>query len=521
MNRLDLEPQPADQPARILLAGDDSHLLAIMAEVIGRLGYGADTARDGTEAMDCLQRGHYPLVVSDIGLPGMDGRALLQHIHVHCRATRVILTPRPDEATSASELLRAGAADVLRKPFRLTDLEAKIRRVLGALPPAGGAGVVRRIPPAACPGENGPDPGLFEAITHPVYVIDIETYTVLYANSSAGFGPLVGHPLCYRLTHGSDQPCSGPDGPCPLAIVKRTGQPATVEHRHRDSRGNEYLVEVHAYPIRDERGVPRRVLEYCLDVTGRKQATDSPAQATSGPEGASLWRQILATASHEIRTPMAAILGVSQLALETRLTPEQHRYLCVVQNSAQAMMKIIDNLLDLSKAEAGAVTLERQPFDLAATVAGCVETLAAMAHRKGIDLRCQLADDLPTSVVGDSGRLRQVLLNLVGNAVKFTHQGHVAVHVECLSQERGKAVLHFQVADTGIGIPAEAQHLIFTSYRQADPGISRSYGGTGLGLAICRQLVTLFGGEIWVESEPGAGSTFHVTAAFDLLSGQD
>jgi two-component system sensor histidine kinase/response regulator len=290
------------------------------------------------------------------------------------------------------------------------------------------------------------------------------------------------------------------------------------EYRVLQPDGTVRWIRDRGFPVRDESGEVYRIAGIAADITERKLAEERLQTAKQEAEAANAAKsQFLANMSHEIRTPLNGIVGMTELVRDTELTDQQREFVEALEESAEALTTIVDDILDFSRIEAGKLTLNPCAFDIRESLGDTLKSLAVRAHAKGLELAFIVAGEIPEVVVGDQNRLRQIIVNLVGNAIKFTDEGEISVGVMPMPRTGDEIGLDFYITDTGIGIPAEKQTTIFEMFEQVDSTTTRAYGGTGLGLAIVSKLAELMGGRVSVSSEPGQGSTFRFTARFGLL----
>jgi signal transduction histidine kinase/CheY-like chemotaxis protein/CHASE1-domain containing sensor protein len=372
---------------------------------------------------------------------------------------------------------------------------------------------------------------VFDTVGAGIVLIDPLTHQIVDINRAAEKligrrrDEMVGH-LCHQYI------CPAMEGRCPITDL---GQ--KVDCADRDLIGNgEERIPIIKSVVKISMGGRDLLLETFFDIRPQKkareeaqlanlqlqQALEETRRLAAEAQSASVAKSdFLANMSHEIRTPMNGVMGMIELLLRTELTDAQRRQAQTAYRSADALLAILNDILDVSKIEAGRLELDSAPFNLRETIEEVAHLLAPKAKEKGLELISHYSPAAPSRLAGDPVRVRQVILNLVGNAIKFTSKGHVIVSTECQGVEDGRAVMHVSVADTGVGVPADKLEAIFDKFTQADASTTRRFGGTGLGLTICRRLVGMMGGRIWAEAQPDRGSDFHFTARLPLAGQAD
>ena len=493
---------------RILLVDDDDHIRRMLVRHL-RKDYVITEARNGEQALTFLTGAESPfdLILLDQMMPEMDGLETLISIRERHLYLPVIMLTAHESITLVVEFMRAGGTDFIQKPLVDIDvIKLRMRRAIGAFEDLQQVIAQRqRVEEALCESEEryrtlveqAPD-GIFLA-----------TATGTFIDVNARGCMMLGYTRQELLNIRFPDLIVHPD---PEATPLRFDDLRQVEFmvstqqlRHKD--GSLLPVEINTKMLPDGRWQ-----SLVRDITERQGAEAALKQAKDTAEAANRAKsEFLATVSHEIRTPMNGVIGMTELILGTPLNDVQHEYAEMIQRSGEALLTLINDILDFSKIEAGKLDLESISFDLRETVDDVIELFAEQAASKKLDLTCLVHPNVPTEVVSDPSRLRQILVNLVGNAIKFTQSGEISVDATLVERNEQDALVRFEITDTGIGIPPESLDRLFETFSQMDGSTTRKYGGSGLGLAISKQLTKMMGGSIGVKSHAGQGSTFWFT----------
>ena len=550
------EPQPFMRSAvplslrkeRILLAEDNRVNQQVALGNLRKLGYGADLATNGIEVLNALERRRYDIILMDCQMPDLDGYQVTKeirqrerrgdHIWIVAMTANVMVGDR-------EQCLNAGMDDYISKPLRSAELHAALERssarplnsleddAVRNLKEDGAEELVeslasgskpaadiseRNIVPFELASEHDLLSTLMDNLPDNIYFKDRDSRFLAVNRAMLSW---TGFRHQSEIIGKTDRDLFGEehagDALADEQKILATGQPIVgIEEKETWPDGHETWVSTTKVPWRDARGNVIGTFGSSRDITARKLVEKNLEAATETAEKAGRAKsEFLANMSHEIRTPMNGVIGMTGLLLESDLDPQQREFVEAIGTSADVLLKIINDILDFSKFEAGKLTFEIVDFDLIETVEDTLDMLAERAQGKEIELASLILPGTPTRLRGDPGRLRQILINLLGNAIKFTETGEAVIRVSKAHETEEYTVLRFEVEDTGIGISREAQAGLFQPFNQADGSFTRKYGGTGLGLAIAKQLVAVMQGQIGVQSQPGKGSIFWFTGQFE------
>ncbi|MEA1933077.1 MAG: ATP-binding protein [Thermodesulfobacteriota bacterium] len=515
---------------KLLVVDDDPHVTRSL-EIMLKRSYTVSTASSGNEALELLGRDDFDIMLTDIKMPDLDGLGLIKRAQELNPEMQCMVFTGHGEINAAIKAMRIGATNLIYKPFTFAEMEVAIEQAM-----------VKRCLTREVRGNREKlektNRELAREVNKNKMILDAAGEGILGLDAAGritfinSFGMRllgldadepVGRSFHELTRHSRHDGNPWPKDKCPVCNFSKNKnlRSGTDQVFHRMD-GSKFFVEYVTTPIVVDGKTIGAVVIF-RDYTKRLKAEKTLIEATHAAQQANrLKNEFLANMSHEVRTPMNGIIGMTDFVLKTDLTPEQKKYMDMIKISSDNLLSILNDILDFSKIESGKLILEPIPFSLRTMMSECMKMLTIKADRNGLKLIYRIHDDVSDNLIGDPRRLRQIVMNLMDNGIKFTEKGEVDVQVKTEKKEENDTVLlHFSIRDTGIGIPCKKHKMIFEAFTQADGSTTRKHGGTGLGLSISYQLVRMMGGDIWVEDAPGHGTVFHFTSRLKLLRRND
>ena len=503
---------PLQQHNSILLVDDEMITLNTLRRLLERHGCLVNSTDSPVTALGLVQQNSYAVTIVDIGMPHISGFELLGQIQAENPDIRVILMSGHAEMDMVIKALKKGAFDFIPKPFDAKQVLETVDKAIEKFAHIQAAKESVAILEEKLFQSSQDWENTFNTLTDGITIHDMD-FNIIFANRAAQDilqlpSPLPDKAKCFHYFHGTETPPPR----CASCKSLKTGKQINVEifEPHLD-----IYMELQAIPRFNQKNELIGLIHIIRDISVRKKAEkELKRMQTAALESSRIKSEFLANMSHEIRTPMNGVIGMLELLLNTEISQQQREYISMCKTSAQGMLSLLNEILEISKIESGKLDLEESEFSLRQTVKSSIDPLLLLLQEKGLSFQGTITDKVEDALIGDGGRLRQIIINLVGNAIKFTESGTISVTVSPVEQHKEQVTLHFTVRDTGIGIPPNRLETIFEAFRQVDSSTTRKYGGTGLGLSIAKNLVEMMSGHLWATSEIGKGSTFHFILPF-------